>query len=354
MNFSSNRNAVLLIMGKDLISKMAAFCSSMLRRQEKVEILKTSSGLDGILAYNKHLPCLVIVEDELPDMPGSSVSSILKAAPNGGEAVNVFFIGKSSSYLYNTNADYFFPKPVPFNAAGIILKEFFHRRKLRQSAFLLDIEKTKRKQKENLPEEIETKRYVVSNIFSAFSELSGDGIDYWLGDDGSGLYGFLFDCTGHDLLAFSQTSEIRNLLRIHFSAYQSGMIPSLGMLLHNFNADQFTANDDDPTPVAAILFHIPFKGNTELRYCSAGMPCFYVDRGAGYEKVTMRNPLIGAWRDAEFEEQVLPLSGVKRILLASDGLSEILFQEKSKKLKSPFGNAKHDDVSGIAIEMKRI
>ena len=352
MNFSSNRNAVLLIMGKNLLSKMAAYCTSMLRRQEDVEILKASSGLDGILSYNRFRPCLVIVEDELPDMPGASVCSILKAAPNGGEAVNVFFIGKSSSYLYSTFADCFFHKPVPFNAAGIILNEFFYRRKLRKSAYLLDIEKTKRKQKETVPEEIETSRFVVSNIFSAFSELSGDGIDYWVGDDGSDLYGFLFDCTGHDLLAFSQTSEIRHPLRTYFAAYQSGMIPSLDVLLYNFNNDQFTLTDDDPTPVAAILFHISFDGDPELRYCSAGMPCFYVDHGAGYEKVMMRNPLIGSWRDAEFEEKRLSLSGVKRILLASDGLSEILYQQKAQNLKSPLGYAKHDDVSGIAIDLK--
>ena len=152
-------------MGNVMLSKMAAFCVSTLR-QDKVEILKASSGLDGILAYNRHLPYIVIVEDDLPDMLGSSVCSILKAAPNGGNAVNVFFVGKSSSYLFNTNADHFFPKPVPFNAVGIIMKELFYRRKLRKSAFFLDIEKTKHKQKACLPEKIETPRYVVDNIFS--------------------------------------------------------------------------------------------------------------------------------------------------------------------------------------------
>lgn len=349
MNFASNRKAVLLIMGKEMLSKMAVFCASVLK-QEKAEILKATSGLDGILAYNRHLPCLVIVEDELPDMPGSAVCGILKTSPNGGESVSVFFVGKSSSYLYGTNADCFFPKPVKFSSAAVIMREFFARRWMHRSAFILDIEKAKLKQKESLPEKIETDRYTASHIFSPFSELSGDGLDYWQGEVSGDLYGFLFDCTGHDFAASLQTSELHTVLRIHFDSYESGKVPSLGALLCNVNNDQFTAKGDDPVPVEAVLFHICFK-DASLRYCSAGMPCFYADYGTGYKRIGMHNPLIGSWRGAKYQDRVLPLSGVRRILFASDGLSEILFQTGKK---SPSGDAKHDDVSGIAIDLKRM
>lgn len=347
MNFASNRKAVLLIMRKELLSKMAVFCASVLK-QEKVEILRATSGLDGILAYNRHFPCLVIVEDELPDMLGSSVCSILKTSPNGGEAVGVFFVGKSSSYLYGTNADCFFPKPIKFGAAAVIIREFFARRWMHRSAFRIDVEKAKRKQKESLPEKIETDRYIVSHIFSAFSELSGDGLSYWLGKDGRDLFGFLFDCTGHDFASFSQTSEIWSLLRFHFKPYESGKVPLLGTLLANCNDVQFSAHEGDPVPVEAVLFHISSKDSV-LRCCSAGMPCFYADRGGGYERIVMRNPLIGAWRGAKYQDQVLPLTDLKRILFTSDGLSEIL-----ESGRTPSGNAKHDDVSGIAIDLKRM
>lgn len=350
MNFVSNSQSLLLIMSGELLSKMSLFCANEFK-DEKVKIIEAATGMDGIFAYNRHLPCLVIIEDTLADMMGSSVCAILKDAPNGGEATNIFLVGEHSSYLHNTNADYFFQKPVQFTTVGMVLKEFFSRRKLQLSAFIPEIEKAKRKQKADLPQKIETNRYSVNYVFSAFSELSGDGLDYWSGDDDNGLYGFLFDCSGHDILAYSQTSELRSMLKLSYRLYQSHMVASLSKVLHDINNDMFDVYSGDPTPTAAILFHIMFADNM-LRYCSAGVPCFYADHGKGYTPVMTRNPLIGFEKGAHFEEHLLPLDGVQKFLFASDGLSELLFKKSDEK--PPFNLAKHDDVSGIVIEIKRV
>ncbi len=348
MNFRSNNNSILLIVGQDMMPSLLNFCNSVLL-QEGTKVLTASTGLDGIFIYNCKLPCIVIIDDTLPDMRGSSVCSIIRDSAFGGDAVNLFFIGASSSYLYSTYADFFFQKPLQFDLLEIVLKEYYYRRKINAPEFVAQIGTAKRKQRNELPKKLETTRYIVNCFFAAYSELSGDDLDYWAGDNGD-LYGFLFDNTGHDLLAYSQTSVIKTMLKVAFKLYQRGMIPTLGQILSNLNNNLFTASDDDPSPVAIVLFHISFEDNL-LSYTPAGIPYFYTDYGSGFSAVKMRNPVIGGFRDVDYENYSLPLDGLERLLFTSDGMSELLMLDSDEE--PPFIVAKHDDVSGIIVDIKR-
>lgn len=219
MNFRSNNNTVLLVAGKDELPAVASFLSSRLSAKG-TKILTASTGIDGIFSYNIALPCIVIVDDSLPDMRGSSVCSILRASTLGKNAANIFLVGDCASYRFRTFADFFFPKPLQYSFLGNVLDEFFYQRRVSSPEFYGVIGNAVRKQQSELPKFLDTPRFAVNHVFSPFSELSGDGIDYWTGPDGSDLYGFIFDNTGHDVLAYSQTSSIRTLLRIYFNAYQ--------------------------------------------------------------------------------------------------------------------------------------
>ncbi len=349
MNYRSNKNTVLVIAGKDELPNIASFCSSALSK-EGTKIITASTGVDGVFAYGKYSPCIVIVDDTLPDMLGSSVCSIIHDSTFGKNIANIFFIGDSSSYLFTTFADFFFQKPLSYDLLGNVFKEFFHCRKISSPEFIAQIGTAVRKQQKELPNELETPLFIVNNIFSAYSELSGDGLDYWAGENGSDLYGFIFDNSGHDILAYSSTSSIKTLLKISFRLYQTGMIPSLGKILFDLNNNLFTASDDDPSPVACLLFHISFD-DSQLNYTPAGMPFFYTDYGDGFTPIQMRNPVVGGFRGVDFENFSIPLNGIERILFTSDGMAELLTLAPGEKPPTNF--AKHDDVSGIMVSIKR-
>ena len=350
MNYRSNRNTILIIASQEKLSEISRFCAKELAN-EGTKFLTASTGLDGIFLYHWHLPCITIIEDNLPDIKGSSVCSVIRDSVFGKGAANIFFVGESSSYLFNTYADFFFQKPLQYDLLGIVLKEFFYQRKINSPEFVAQIGNAVRKQRSLLPQKLDTPHCFVNCVFSAYSELSGDGLDYWVSETGSDLYGFIFDNTGHDLLAYSQTSAIRTMLKVSFNLYQSGMVPSLGKILFNINNDVFTASDDDPSTVAMFLFHISFENNM-LYYAPAGMPRFYTDYGEGFNPVNMRNPVIGGFKGVDYDDFSLPLDEIERLFFLSDGLDELLTLESSAK--PPYDDlAKHDDVSGIIVEIKR-
>ena len=350
MNFLKNKNTLLLIAGKNEISNIAPFCHSLLS-EEGTKIITASTAIDGIFAFFQYAPCIVIVDDSLPDMRGSSVCSILRDSARSEElAANIFFIGDSSSYIFRTFANFFFQKPLQYNLLGNVLKEFFYRRKIQNPLTVQQIGTSVLRQRSELPKPIVTSRFAVSNVFSAFSELSGDGLEYWLGKNGTDLYGFIFDISGHDILAFTSTSQFKALLKIPFGHYEKGLIPSLGIVLHNVNNDLFTATNGDPSPVAAVLFHFSFEDNT-LYYTPAGMPCLYADYGEGFTPIKMRNPVIGGFQNVDYENYSLPLGGVERVMFSSDGMSELLTLEPGEV--PPTELAKHDDVSVVIVSIKR-
>lgn len=350
MNFLKNKNTLLLIIGEKELPEVASFCHTTLS-EEGTKIYTATTAVDGIFAFFKFAPCIVIIDDTLPDMRGSSVCSILRDSARSEDlAVNIFFIGDSSSYLFRTFANFFFQKPLQFNLFGNVLKEFFYRRKIQNPLAVQQIGSSVLRQRSELPKTIHTKKFVVSNVFSAFYELSGDGLDYWLGKNKSDLYGFIFDISGHDILAYTSTSQFKGLLKISFDLYEKGLIPSLGKVLHNVNNDLFTALNGNPSPVAAVLFHISFEDNT-LYYTPAGMPCLYVDYGEGFTLIKMRNPVIGGFPNVDYENFSLPLGGVERIMFSSDGLSELMTLEPGEV--PPTELAKHDDVSAIIVSIKR-
>lgn len=349
MNFRSKHNSVLLVACQETLPELSAFCSMALEKED-TKILTAATGLDGIFAFNRYLPCITIIEDMLPDMRGSSVCSILRDSVHGKDMANIFFVGDSASYLYSTYADFFFQKPLQFELLGNVLREYFYQRKISSPEFVGQIGNAKRKQQNDLPKRLETSACVVDSIFSAYSELSGDGLDYWFGENESELYGFVFDNTGHDLLAYSQASAIKTMLKISFKLYQNGMVPTLGQILYNLNNNLFTVFDDDPFPVAAVLFHLSFSENL-LYYTPANMPCFYIDYGEGFTLVKMRNPVIGGFRNVDYDNFSLPLDGMQRLLFVSDGMAELLTLDTNEEPPSDF--AKHDDVSGIIVDIKR-
>ena len=65
----------------------------------------------------------------------------------------------------------------------------------------------------------------------------------------------------------------------------------------------------------------------------------------------MRNPVVGGFLGADYENFSLPLDGIHRILFVSDGMSELVSLGGGEE--PPTDLATHDDVSGIVVSIKR-
>lgn len=311
----------------------------------KIDVAK--SGIEGIEKCITCHPALLLVDSELPDLKGESLSAILKDTQKGcNYTIYIFNIDK---FLQNTKADYYFPAlNKNFKECLCMQLKVFFDKKLLKEKHSEEIERAKIEQASIIPKKIETNTFQVNNVYSPFSELSGDGLDYWTGEDEHGLYGLLFDCTGHDIVSFLQVGEIRALLKKGCKYYQSKVYKSLSEIMQNVNTDLFGLHGEDTICTAAIIFYFDFKENI-LHYCSAGIPSFYVkyQNTAAIKKIECRNYLIGYTPDATFKAQTLPLNNVDEVIFSSDGFSELFMNQENIDL------AKHDDVSAILITLKR-
>lgn len=341
------QNSILLVMREP--KKISGWIQNALKAYSNIHIITAITGMQGFVKFNEYLPSLIIVDHDLPDLSGMSFSSIIKGMEKG--RMSTIYVLGVTSLVQNAKADYFFPKEVNKDLFSMQLRTFFDRQVM-MAQHSDEIARAKLKQNEFLPEKLDTMSFKVDTIYSPFGELSGDGIDYWYGEDKDGLFGLIFDCTGHDIVSFLQVGEIRALLKRGCKFFQLGMptTSSLGDILKNVNDDLFALHGDDTIPTAAVVFYFDFKTKT-LHYCSAAIPAFYLRyKGeSGLKEILMENCLIGYERDSEFEEKSISLEGVEEVIFSSDGFSELLSQNMDlKKIE----NAKHDDVSAILIQMK--
>lgn len=338
-------NSILLVM-KDP-QKIISVLYKVLN-EYGIILYKANSGIAGIVKFIECLPTMIIIDSHLPDLNGLSFTAIIKNTKGGNNtAIYIFNVDR---YMQNTNADYFLPELNEKSTECLYMqvKSFFDKKTLYEK-HAEELERAKATQDGFLPERVETNTFCVDNVYSPFSELSGDGLDYWTGEDKRGLYGLLFDCTGHDIVSFLQVNEIRALLKKGCKFYQKGVHKDLATIIQNTNEDLFIVHNDDTICTAAIVFYFDFNKNI-LHYCSAGIPNFYVKYKNEQEpkEIKMQNYLIGYDPDVNFEEKSIELTNVDEVIFSSDGFSELLFKNE-KDIQS----AKHDDVSAILVKIKR-
>ena len=192
---------------------------------------------EGFDMFVRTQPPLMLVDGEVEDMNAMSFVTIIKDMAAGRESK--CYLYHVEKILENTKADFFC-----VNSDDTQLKETMQAqvRRFLDKRFLKynhsdEIRIARSRQLEQLPKPLDTPHFSVYNIFSPYSELSGDGLDYWLTKDAKGFYGFLFDCTGHDLLSYSNGGMLRSLLKKGCIFYQTGHLSSLAEVFHDVNND---------------------------------------------------------------------------------------------------------------------
>lgn len=343
---------ILIVMNQANEAKCLQQFLYQLLRQYQIEIRYVDNTFEGLIKYKQFAPTLMIVDADMPALNGFSFVSILRDA---GPKCLMYVIVKEDMPLIATQIDHFFQSPLNYDLIAAQMQSLFEQRKMEEFHCVEhhygQLEKAKQDQKNLLPDPVTTETFKVDYIYSPFNNLSGDCLDYWFGHDKKGLYGFLFDCTGHGINAFSQVLEIRALFHINFRYYQRNKTTqSLSGLMQNINEELFRLHGDNVACCAGVAFYIDFA-TLELRYCSAGIPNFFV-RFIGdsiYKEIEMANYLIGYDPNAIFDEQKLLLSNVEDVIFSSDGFSELLYKSTVELAK-----AKHDDISAVFIRLKNV
>lgn len=349
--FGEKRGSILIVSPEG--EKIKGWLDEKLTKCFDLSTELAEDGLAGIKKVKKLLPPIVIVDDKLADMNGMCFSSIIKDTVEGeGSTV---FLYNFDHLMQNNKANYFLP--MYRNDEDVKRLLLMQVRTFLESNILArargdEISLKKAEQLNELPKDISSENFQVSSIFSPFDRLSGDGFDYWLGEDSANsiLYGYLYDCTGHGPQSYPLVGSIRASLKKSCRLYEMGFFDSLADLMKDINFDIFnTEIGNDPSPTAAIVFAISSSENV-LRYCTAGIPGFYVRKHGEkiFEKILTRNMLLGFLPEANFDEMQLSLNGIEELLFSSDGFSEIFYHRDS--LPEPM--AKHDDVSSIIVKLK--
>lgn len=335
---------IVLIMPDD--EKREEFC----HRLGNAAYIHTSlTGLDGLALVRRHQPAIVIIDNELPDMQGMSVATILKDSPREHSIiylVNVLHLSQ------NVKADRFAPKPYSVELA---CQEVYQ-----DLQTILDMNDRSKELQEAidmqngmLPSPIENEYCSVDSIFSPYKFLSGDGLSYWYANSGdnSRLYGFLYDCVGHDLSSYGQSIHFYGILKKAMNFYQAGVFPSLSAAMEDINHDFFELYEKSMMG-SAVMFCFDFKKKL-LHFCPAAFPkiLFRMEGETQYLHKELKSYLLGYESGAKFAEETMDCSGVSHIIFATDGLLDVMCLPG--KPESGIGAAKFDDCAAIFVELHK-
>lgn len=317
-----------------------------------------ADGMEAMLKCQQLKPAIVIVDIDLPDFNGMTVASAIK---DNKENQALVYLTGLEGLLENAKADRYLPYGIPYELFIAQLKHDFQQI---QGGEKLDegMENAIVQQYDCLvpacSREDTGGAFSVNRLLSPYYHLSGDGLHYTLlksdadvhSDNKDGLYGFIFDCVGHDLLSYGQAMNTLYILKTYMWQYQAGVYETLDEVIKAVNREvlnNFVSATLIPTLCFFMDIHAP-----KLIYCSAGIPSLlvkYKDHSRR-ESISCRSYMIGYDRDVSWHEECLDLSSVEEITFITDGLNDLL-REKSESADEPMAFAKHDDISAIFIKI---
>lgn len=323
------------------------------------KIFKTDIFLEGLALYNKIRPSVLFIDYTLPQINGVTFCQILRDMmvkdSISYKDLTIFMLLPTScikedfAELSSLNIKFFIEKPINEMLFKLQMKNFFSNFKTGFDTTLEEsVKRAQISQALTLPDFIDNEKLSVSYIYSPYLNLSGDLFNYWLEEDI--LYGYLFDCKGHDLTAWRQTAKIKTIFNYAFRFYNKGIFKSLIDVMNNVNEEvlyQMDADQDKGSYVVAIIFKLDIKSG-RFCYIPAGLPSLYVKNEKAYREVSLCSDILGFSAAPKFEEEYLNLNDKNELILCTDGLSELLeYEQKSK-------DNKKDDITAIFINLKNV
>lgn len=337
------KKEVILIIDHDVETSLERE-RKLLELLPNVEVITTSSALEGIGFCRDKSPRFVIINFDMPGFNGMIICSIVRQMKVCEQLMMYVCFDNDSnmsdrlSLAYQVGFDCCFTKGKDEENILGSIKRYYEKKKA-LTEYFDDVERLRRDQEKMLPKKINRPDFSVDHIYSPFHKLSGDFFDFWYVSDKNGLCGYIFDVTGHDLTSAYQVKELRVLFRHAFGFYED----SIGKVLQYVNKELFLLYGE-PTLVAALTFRFDFNTD-QLFFCSAGIPSFFIAERNEFLEIEMAGNLLGDLEDVSYVEKSILVANAEEVIFSSDGFSEVF--RKSDCFK------KHDDLSAIMVRFKK-
>ena len=319
----------------------------------EINIVTTESGVEGFELFRAKRPCLTIISDRIKDIPGVSVSTVLKESLLVEPDAAIWLIDVDR-IVYNMQADLFFPADMEESKFLETLRKFLAARTLNRVQYN-DLNLSRESQQDNIPDGLSNELFDLNIVYSPFSQtgLSGDGLAYTYDEETKVLSGYLYDVEGHDLIAYYNTAKVSS--QIH-GAIRYNLKTSLDFTLadvfEQVNVMTCDLMDREEKMTAALIFKIDFTAQ-KMFFCSAGINYFLVKRKNSnkFEKIRMKNQLLGMDDTYKYSNYEIDISDVEKIYMSSDGFYSLLLPEGQPD--HIINNAKKDDMTLLMISLKQ-
>jgi len=157
---------------------------------------------------------------------------------------------------------------------------------------------------------------IINGRYLPIEDIGGDFYDcYALGED-TGI--LIADVTGHGIPA----AMVMTMSKMIFGLY-AAQIDSPGVLLSRINSEIYKLILDDQYITAFYLIYDSER--RELRFTNAGhaRPLYFRKNGGKILALDTDGLFVGIKEDAEYEEKTIPVREGDRLLLYTDGITEL-------------------------------
>ena len=354
MNFARNSSEEVILLISQEPEKLLPVFSKIEKTNPEINIVITKSGVEGFELFRINKPCLTIISDRIHDIPGVSVATVLKESVNLEPDATIWLIDVEN-ISYNMQADLFFPANMDDMRFFETLKNFLATRTLNRVQYGV-LNSSRESQKDKVPHGLSNKLFDLNIIYSPFSQsgLSGDGISYTYDEKSRILSGYVYDIEGHDLIAYYNSGRVASQIN---SAIRYSTKTSVGFTLadvfEQVNIMYCDLLDRDQKTTAALMFKVYFD-KKKMFFCSAGINFFLIKRKGSniFEKIRMKNPLLGWDATAKYRDYEIDISNVEKIYLSTDGFYNLLIPDGDGKDRDYINVAKKDDMTLMMITLK--
>jgi serine phosphatase RsbU (regulator of sigma subunit) len=302
------------------------------------KVIEAATGREALIAVEQK-PALVMLDIGLPDMSGYEVCQIIKK-DNRTSSIPVLHMSASftesadKALGLNAGADGYLTHPVETNVLLATVRSLIRMREAeamaRASAAALD--EAYREQKRiaetlqrslliNIPEDTFAGITVATFYEAAWVETSvgGDFYDIFRvpGDRIALVAG---DATGKGLAAATRTAEAKFALRAYMHEHAD---PAEALSRLNWYLCDAYGLAHDSDSVVAIAVGLVDVAAGDVRFASAGAePPLILGPGKGSRLAHTEGRPVGAFREAEYSNVLMPFAHGDTILMATDGITE--------------------------------
>ncbi|WP_017755238.1 PP2C family protein-serine/threonine phosphatase [Calidifontibacillus oryziterrae] len=320
---------------------------NLLQKHRLTNIFLFASGVDVITYIVKNLTTeepeeieLIIMDIDLPDMNGIEACKKIKSYPMMKDTPVIITTKCRDSEIilasFNAGATDYIAKPINnveliarVNLSFKLRREIDDRKRNELKVMNLfqkmqsDIQIAKQIQISILPSPLKLPHISIDARYLPSEQLSGD-MYYWV-EISPRKYGLiLIDVMGHGIHASLISMSIRSLLHGLLTRVEDPVIIFKELNKHSHNLfKNSTKGHLNSYYFSGICMLFDFA-NKRIEYVNAGHPpALLLTDNKQIQKLEIGCPPIGLIRNLQFEKGVIPIKNSSRILLYTDGLTEL-------------------------------